>query len=80
MKWQDKEYEKPTGCCIIGGYTLDLYCANPINIHAYQTHADSYGGNNWMEAVIQARRAGWRLDFKKDLAICPSCASKEKQK
>ncbi len=62
---------------IAGTYTLHLYCDNlgnfPDGTHEFREfpweYTDEYGSN----CRSRARQAGWRIDWKKGIALCPKC-------
>jgi hypothetical protein len=75
---------------IVGGYTLDLYCDNDQddnkNYHWILTNGTyivgdyeinhQYVGENFSEAVRQAKKDGWKVNRKNDICICPVCMGK----
>jgi hypothetical protein len=72
-----KTYPKPFGVCIVGGYSLDLYCAN--DEHAYKKGKDSFAGSSKADSFRYAKSAGWKISESKDIAICPDCQIKEQK-
>lgn len=66
-----EDYPVPYGVCFVGCYSLDLYCAN--DGHPFREGEASFSGATKAGCYRQARRAGWLLSEKKDLAICPAC-------
>ncbi len=80
-KFTKENFPKPVGICIVGGYELHLYCANESAVHGYDKNHNKEGkletgANNKFEAFADARRCGWIISEKKDIAICPKCAEK----
>ena len=73
------------GC--VGGYSLDCYCDNSgvRNIHG-PGHTNKCGDTNpalyYAEtgAVCRAnaRRDGWRIDYVRNVFLCPQCNPKSK--
>lgn len=63
---------KPYGVCVVGGYSLHLYCVN--GDHAKQAGQDEFAGRTKAVAFTQARKAGWLINEQKDMAYCPGCA------
>jgi hypothetical protein len=75
---------------VVGAYTLHLYCDSgkhePWHT-AYPWHyklmgEDGYGsfgeyvGETWQECRRHAESDGWKIQRRKQIAICPHCNSK----
>lgn len=70
---------------IVCGYQLDLYCEDPDCVarreaggrfNGRQAGSEQFGGDSKREAFSNARMAGWELDEKRDVCICPKHARK----
>ena len=64
---------------IVGCYTLDLYCEVADN-HSHGEvgtygYADQFTGPTGPKCREQSRDAGWRLDVRRGLALCPKCVA-----
>ena len=61
---------------MVGGYTLHLYCENPICPHKYDPtwHPVEFGSmcETGGAARKEARRAGWRIRRGMPV-LCPDC-------
>lgn len=67
------------------GYTLDMYCANKEvewigsqdkrmpGQHRYQEFPHTFFDERGSVCRTQAKAAGWKADFKRGVALCPSC-------
>ena len=71
--------------CVIGCYTLDLYCDNyfsnaltPVRdtVHGFQEFPHQYTGETFGQCVKQARAHGWIVNRDKSHALCPKCSGK----
>lgn len=72
---------------IVGGYTLDLYCDNPMEGGTRQERWEHMGSEEYpgagratytheesgAKARASAKAAGWILDMKNSRALCPAC-------
>lgn len=59
---------------IVGGYSLHLYCDEPTHDRlATQFQNHEFAGGTKGETHKEARDAGWLLNLKDDVAICPHC-------
>lgn len=73
---------------IVGGYVLHLYCDSgrrefdqkdkPGHQHGMSSNAAEFSAETGPQARARARRSGWRLDVKRDRALCPICSGKKK--
>lgn len=67
---------------IAGCYSLDLYCDNdsPSSVergeHVYREFPHQYTAEHGSKCRSLARKAGWKLDIKNGLAICPKCVAR----
>lgn len=62
--------------CIVGCYSLHLYCAMPDKCawwHEQSVFPNEFTGRNYREAVRFARKVGWNVSTKKRIAVCPEC-------
>jgi hypothetical protein len=74
---KDKDdYEKPYLMCVVGGYELNLYCANAG--HADGRERVKFGGLSKSEVFEIAESEGWVVSEEDDLAICPDCVREGK--
>lgn len=71
-----EDYDRPWGVCIVAGFTLDLYCANTCNPHAIPKR--TFQGKTKFIAFDEARKAGWVISERKNLAVCPNCVAEGK--
>lgn len=64
---------------VVGGYTLHLYCNEKNDKHRwdYAENPVIFVGRTRSEAIKGARRAGWRVDWAKDVCVCPLCNRKK---
>lgn len=61
---------------------MDLYCDGPPDCknRVCRPAGDElvppaqYTGNGLKECKSQAKKRGWKLDFKRGTALCPACA------
>lgn len=67
---------------VIGCYSLDLYCANHaadcVSIHEQSVHKwaefpITFCGYTGGECRRQARKVGWRIYLREQVAFCPKC-------
>lgn len=61
---------------IVGGYSLHLYCAcadcrSSTVGRRYRGGFQEFGGANRSQAIRSAREAGWRVNYKADMAWAP---------
>lgn len=61
---------------IVSGYTLDLYCDRENKAHEYKEFPHQFVHELRSVAWKQARRAGWILNKKEGIAVCPKCSRK----
>ena len=67
-------------CCVVGCYSLDLYCAisdKDAPWHDYDIFPVQFTGRGIRDAIAEAKRAGWAVHprRKPSIAICPACRS-----
>ena len=75
--------------CIVGGYTMDLYCKNAEGAcdvagkdgvgHGYNEFPHQFTGQNYSECVKEAKRRGWKIRPLSDQAVCPHCTNKNRR-
>lgn len=75
--------------CIVGGYSLDLYCVNADGTcnengrdgagHIYNEFPHQFYGQTNRECMKEAKQRGWVINKQDDVAICPFCRSKNKR-
>lgn len=62
---------------IVGAYSLDLYCDTRNPAHKlfanYGKNSADFAGYDRADAVRQARRWGWTINWKDRTARCPLC-------
>lgn len=63
---------------IVGCYSMDLYCDGALDCPKRQANFDGnapgqFTGAHRTEASSEVTRAGWRLDHRNNLALCPAC-------
>lgn len=64
---------------IVGCYTLDLYCENQDdprhkwNAFPVQITGETFNGCAW-----KARKAGWMINRKTGICLCPLCSGKKR--
>jgi len=64
--------------CIVGCYDLHLYCAFDAPWHAYDAFPAAFTGCTRAEAGREARQAGWRINWRQKVAVCPECVRRGK--
>lgn len=63
---------------IVGCYLLSLYCdatAVPAGRHVFAEFPHDFTSEFGSTCRRKARRAGWKLDLKTGMALCPKCAA-----
>lgn len=71
---------KPDCISVVGGYSLDLYCANeacdrrakPNNLP--YSWPQGFFGNTHRDTMRKAKRYGWKIRGR--IAFCPDCVKK----
>lgn len=62
---------------IVGCYSIDLYCDSgkekPYGAAGHWSEPDTFAGESFAECAREARKAGWKIDRKNGIAICPNC-------
>ncbi len=69
---------------IAANYTMDLYCDNQKATtawqgtpkpgqHEYNEFPHQFIAEHGATARKEARKAGWKFDWKEGIAVCPSC-------
>lgn len=69
---------------IVGCYSLDLYCDNPletyfgqgatpIGFHGFDEFPHQFIAETGENCRQQARKRGWKLDLQNHKAYCPRC-------
>lgn len=78
----EDDEDEDEGSVIIGCYTLELYCNGDSNCR-YTLDKNSgpnesaiFTGETAGQARTRARKAGWKLNIKEGIAICPDCQRK----
>ncbi len=61
---------------IVGCYSLHLYCRYENKLHDFQEFPHEFTAEFGSEARQDARKFGWKLNLKKNRAVCPKCTSR----
>lgn len=56
-----------------GCYTLDCYCDRKSGAHCYGEFPHQFTAETGTSCRKQARKKGWRLDYRNDVFLCPKC-------
>lgn len=62
-----------TGVGCPGIYTLDCYCDREADYHSWDEFPHGYTDERGSACRAIARREGWKLDYKKNIFLCPKC-------
>lgn len=55
------------------GYSLDLYCDQPVPYSEKHRQTETFNGENWRDVAGQASKAGWKIHKDTRTATCPFC-------
>ena len=69
---------------IVGCYSMDLYCDGSEDlhgngrdgVHAYKQFPQTFTGERRQDCEKAARNAGWMINNKTGIALCPVCSGK----
>ena len=62
---------------IVGGYSLDLYCDEVGCKDHERNWPVNFYGQTYSECARLARKAGWDISRKDNIATCPACRKRK---